>query len=404
MFHTFKKWIRRLWFRIFHYSLLPLRYRVNAEGLDKLKSGKEGILFLSNHPSHLDPILIGTTLVRYGIPVCIWSMDFVYKNPYARFAARNNDDIRTLKVPNAHEHRSYKDAYKIRHLIHRTIRGLKRGENILFFPAGYQKFTPRDEVNGKSAVEKILQQHPSVNIVLVKIHGMWGSRFSKAVSRAERSNLRGGGWMGFMRKLFGILFLNGIFFIPKREVTIEFVPVKDSFPRTGTRQEINQYIENFYNKGYGSEGEPLQRVPDFFWKPKYSQNEYNKKNFDFDLSLVPEKVKKDVIAELAHISHMPEARITPNLLIDRDISLDSLEIASLLAQLEKKYPSLKKLAPSDLTTVGHLMALAAQISITYAPIKGHFAVVQQTETPLVKAKEGFAAVLTSFMGLFTSHQ
>lgn len=404
MFRTLKKWIRRVWFRICHYSLLPLRYRIKAEGLDDLIKGGEGILFLSNHPSHLDPILVGTTLVRHGIPVCIWSMDFVYKNPYARFAARNNDDIRTLKVPNAHEHRAFKNAYKIRHLIHRTITGLKKGENILFFPAGYQKFTPRDEINGKSAVEKILHHYPTANIVLVKIHGMWGSRFSKAVSRAERSNLRGGGWMGFMRKMLGVLFLNGIFFIPKREVTIEFVPVKDAFPRTGTRQEINQYIENFYNRGYGSDGEPLQKVPDFFWKPKYSSNDYNKKNYDFDLNLVPEEVKKDIVKELAHLSHMPEARITPNLLIDRDISLDSLEIASLLAQLEKKYPACKKLSPSALTTVGHLMALAAQIPITYAPIKGHFAVVQQTATPLDKAKEGFAAALTSFLSLFSSHQ
>lgn len=405
MFLTLRKWFKRLKFRIFHYSLLPLRYSVKAVGLEKLQQGKAGYLFLCNHPSHLDPILVGTTLVKKaGLPVSIWSMDFVYKNPYAKFAARNNDDIRMLKVPNAHEHRTYKNNYKIRRLIHRTVRGLKTGENILFFPAGYQKFTPRDEINGKSAMEKILKIYPDVNIVLVKIHGMWGSRFSKAVSRSERSNLRGSGWLRFMQKMVKMLLMNGVFFIPKRKVTIEFVPVKDTFPRTGTRQEINQYIENFYNRGYGIEGEPLQKVPDFWWKHSYSESEYNKKGYQFDLSLVPERVQNDVVLALSEISQMPKEKITHNLLIDRDICLDSLEIADVLSTLEKKYPHCQKLAPNHLTTVGHLMALTAGIPVEYAPIRGTFAVVQKDTSPFIKAKEGVSTAFASLLGLFSSQQ
>lgn len=423
MFHLFKQWINRLIFRIYHYSLLPLRYRINTVGIDELKKIKKGrtlrlgqnnkgvdsghvpgFLFLANHPSHLDPILIGTTLVKEGYPVCIWTMDFVYKNPYAKFAARNNDDIRTLKVPNAHEHRAFKNKYNIRRLIYRTIKGLKNGENVLFFPAGYQKFTPRDEINGKSAVEKILRLYPDVNIVFVKIHGMWGSRFSKAVGRAERSQLTGRNWFQFLKKLIKMFLFNGIFFVPKRNVIIEFVPAKESFPRTGTRQEINQYIENFYNRGYGSDGEPLQKVPDFFWKSKYTSHEYNKKGYQYDLDDVPLEIRKDVVSALAHVSHFAPQKITHNLLLDRDIGLDSLEIAEILTHLEKKYPACKKLAPNDLTTVGHLMALTAQIPIQYVPIKGSFAVVQQEAPPLIKAKETLAASLTSFFGFFTSHQ
>ena len=100
-------------------------------------------------------------------------MDFVYKNPYTRLCARNQHTVRMQKVPNIHEHRSFKNPQRARHLIQRTIEGLRTGSSSFFFPAGAQKFTAREEINGKSAVERILKQYPEAKIMLVRITGMW---------------------------------------------------------------------------------------------------------------------------------------------------------------------------------------------------------------------------------------
>ena len=72
------------------------------------------------------------------------------------------------------------------------------------------------------------------------------------------------------------------------------MPAGASFPRKGTRKEINQYLEEFFNRGYGPGGEPLLRVPDYFWKGKYTTPEFHLKSYKFDLNKVPEQVKQDV--------------------------------------------------------------------------------------------------------------
>lgn len=401
-----KNSIARTFFRYSNYALLALRYKIELKGLENLKHspGEPGFLFLCNHPSHLDPTLVGTSLVKRGWLLNFWSLDFVYKNPYTRICVRNQDTVRMIKVPNIHEHRGFKNAQKIRHVIQRTLEELKEGEHILFFPSGAQKFTAREEVNGKSAVEKILKQYPTVKIMLVRITGMWGSRFSKAVHKHERSDLRAGNWLRFVSNIIKMISFNFVFFIPKRKITIEFVPAGPSFPRKGTRKEINMYLEEFFNRGYGLGGEPLQRIPDYFWKAKYTTPEFHIKSYKYDLKAVPESIKQDVVEVVTAVSHLKQEQITPELLLDRDLSLDSLEITDLLIRLEKKYPSLAKLAPKHVSSVGHLMALAAKTPIEYTALRGEFPIIRQEIPPVAKAWHACAGVITSLFGFLDTQR
>ena len=399
--------VTTLCFRCYHYFILPLRYKITVVGLENLDSQKlspdAGMLFLSNHPSHLDASLIGTALIKEGHLVSIWTMDFVFKNPYTRLVARNSDSTKLLKVPNVHENRSPKNLVKVRRLIRRTVEGLQEGENVLFFPAGYQKFTSHEEVNGKSAVQRILKQYPQANIVLVRITGMWGSRFSKAVSKFERSDLREGQWVRFIWKIAKIFLLNGIFFIPKRRLTIEFLPVGPDFPRHGTRREINQYIEDFFNKGFSNRGEPLQRVPDYFWKAQYPSHEYHLKGYNYDLTKVPQAIVQDIISHVAQKAQMKPENVKFNMLLDRDLCLDSLEMTELFIDLEKKYP-MPKLMPKNVSSVGHLIALASGQPIAYDPICGTFQVVHEEPILAVKAWHACAGLVAGFFGFLDLHR
>ena len=401
-FNQFFNFLARVLFRFYHYLLLPIRYKIQVIGGEKVTKHKTdpkgGILFLSNHPSHLDASFLGTVLIKLNHQVSIWTLDYVFKNPYTRLVARNFDTTKLIKVPNVHDNRAPKNMVKIRKLIRRTVEGLQKGENILFFPGGAQKYAAREEINGKSAVEKIIKQYPQVNIVLVKITGLWGSRFSKAVRKSERSDIRGGKLYSFVWKIVKMILLNLVFFIPKRKVSVEFHPVDSQFPRFKTRKEINAYLEDFYHRDFETTGEPLQRVPNYFWKEEYIPNEYHMKCYNFDTSQVPEPIKKDIIHAIAQKAHADPSEISEKTLLGRDLSLDSLEITELLVELEHRYP-LPKYAPKDISNVGHLIALCMQLPIEYVPIRGEFPVIKQESPFVIKAWQVCAGFVAGFFGL-----
>lgn len=390
----------RFFFRLYHYILLPLRYRIEVKGINSLDKNKTdptgGLLILSNHPTHLDASLLGTALMRGGKQVTIWTVDYVFKNPYTKFVSRNFDTTKLLKVPNVTESRSPKNRAKIRKLIQRTISGLHKGENILFFPGGAQKYQALEEINGKSAVERILRLYPNVNIILVRMIGLWGSRFSKAAHKSERSILKGGKWFTFVWNIVKMFVLNLIFFIPKRNVLIEFTPAPSDFPRNGSRKEINLYLENYFNRGFGPAGEPLQSVPTYFWKAKYIPHEYHLKDYRFDLSKIPEEIKTEVCQAIANKTSLPTSEIQMNMLLDRDLSLDSLEIADLLSELEQRH-QMPKYLPKNVSTVGHLAALVAHVPVESVPILGQFPVIHKEPPFALKTYQACAGLIAAFL-------
>jgi long-chain-fatty-acid--[acyl-carrier-protein] ligase len=60
------------------------------------------------------------------------------------------------------------------------IKNLSEGGNVLLYPSGRTSYTAREEIGGASAVETIIRACPDARIVLVRIKGLWGSRFSRS--------------------------------------------------------------------------------------------------------------------------------------------------------------------------------------------------------------------------------
>lgn len=358
--------LHNLFFLLSHSIFLPLRYKIEVRGaecLDPKKGGMDSsILFLANHSSHIDATILGVTVLKHHLPLTIWALDLTFKLPYLRWAARRKESIQVVKVPNINERRSEKHNSKLHKLVTRTGDGLSKGKNFLIFPAGRCKKTPIEKIDGKSAVPMIIQQYPKVNIILVRMTGLWGSRFScatKSDSRWATHSIRS--WDMFWHSLKMIV-LNGIFFIPKRKVLVEFIPVTNDFPRFGTRLEINRYLENKYNEKWGPQGEPLYRVPDYFWKERYTEYEYQTKSYIYNLNLVPKTIRNAVVTCVADKADLDCKDVNFDMYLGRDLGLDSLDLAEVLTELERRY-HIKQLVPEDLTTVGHLVAIVGKIPI-----------------------------------------
>ncbi len=206
------------------------------QGLDEvLRKGREGILFLPNHPAVIDPIIV---LAQLSIPFRARAL--ADSNQIDRFVIRRwARRFRVIPIQNEQQNRT--TIQQIRKILTQCVEVLRNGENLLLYPAGRAYRSSREQLGSNSAVERILRETPKARVVLIRIRGLWGSSFSWASGHepdVTKSLLRG------IRSLI----LSGIFFAPRRRVTMEFHEPED-FPRQEGRKEINIYLERYYNRG-----------------------------------------------------------------------------------------------------------------------------------------------------------
>ncbi|MDD5676503.1 MAG: AMP-binding protein [Kiritimatiellae bacterium] len=218
-------------------GLLSLRYRIQVTGLERIAAkGRGGILFLPNHPALIDPFIIWSELSRYFRVSALADKDQMDRPILRRIVPYAG--IRLIRDP-----LKYGEACQaeVAQVLADCVAGLKRGENLLLYPAGRIYRKGRENLGGNSAVEFILKNMPELRVVLIRTTGLWGSRFGFAYY--GRPPLVGRAlWQGCLA-----LLANGIFFGPRRHVAIELTEPAD-LPRAADRGTLNRYLETFYNR------------------------------------------------------------------------------------------------------------------------------------------------------------
>ncbi len=256
--------------------LMSLRYRVTEIGLetlppspalarseaeaenaggDKEARQRTGLLVLPNHPALIDPLLIYSRLAGLKPRPLIDKGQLRGALPtYAAHCARS------ISIPDL-KSEGRKELRAVHAALDATIQALRNGDTVLLYPAGRVYRSSKESLRANSAVAKILSELPELRVVLARSSGLWGSSFSHAQGAPPH----------FMRALmrgFGLLLVNGIFFMPRREVRIEFAE-PDDLPRSGDKMQLNRYLEEFYQK---AETPPI-RTPRFFWQRRGTRRE-----------------------------------------------------------------------------------------------------------------------------------
>jgi long-chain-fatty-acid--[acyl-carrier-protein] ligase len=334
--------------------LLRLRYSIKIKGLDDIKSrGKSGILFLPNHPALIDPVIIVSTLHKDFVPQSL-AVEFRLANPLIawiskRFGARLIPDIpRTGPAASA----------VIEEVLSESIEHLRSGGNFLLYPAGRLKRSYLEEIRATRAVKLILEQIPDVRVVLVRQNGLWGSSFSWASGKNP-------GLMYNLKRALKYLFINGLFFMPRRQVQIEFVEPKN-FPRTADRIIMNRFLEDFYN----ADASRNTYVPYLFYEKGgvriCPEPEYVK--IDWKTDTIPETTQKLVIEFLRQVTGQTDIKKDHHLAYD--LGLDSLAIAEVVAWLEKEF-GFFHVDTDSLNTVGDVMlaAMGKGVASDTVPLK-----------------------------------
>lgn len=339
-------------------AFLSLRYRIEVKGFDLLTSERlnrgQGILFLPNHPAHMDPLFIFLILwpkFRMRPLVIEYIYNFSLLKPLLNL-------VKAISIPNFE---TAVNEYKLKRA-ERSLReiaeGLKRGQAFIVYPAGQLKSAGKELIGGASGVHELLKECSDANVVLIRTTGLWGSHFSKALSGRSPEL--------FSTLLHGIkvLLKNLIFLTPRRKVLIEVESNPEEFPRNNpSRIDLNRFLENWYNRypdeaGNIHQAEPLKLVSYSFWKKDLPEVHRPKGRHNGNNGIqISEETRQKVYNEIRKVLDKPELEIRPEMSLAFDLGMDSLNIAEFIAFLTKHFDTVE-LHPEDLETVGSVLELA----------------------------------------------
>ena len=342
--------------------VLSLRYRIRYLGVDAVKAAlrknNKGTLFLPNHPAIvIDPVVVGIPImVPYDVRPLV--TEYMFYNPAFHWIMRW---LNALPVPNFGTGVNPLKLSRLDKTLRTVERGLECGESFLIYPAGMTKQGPREIIGGAFAVHQLISKYPDTKVVLVRITGLWGSRFSRAYTKGDQVNVADVAKRSFIDVVRAFFF-----FLPRRDVTIEFEMAPADFPREMPKAVLNRYLEQWYNKSFentDTKGEPLTVVPYSRWRAE-TPSIMKKGEVSLKGLIIPEEVQEEVFEKIAELAHVQASSITLSKHLIADLNLDSLNIAELITFLETKY-DVKQVDPESLSTVANvLLAATNQLEAT----------------------------------------
>ena len=333
--------------------ILSFRYKIEVRGKETLSriDRKKGVLFLPNHPAHMDPLIIMLLFwPRYRMRPLV--VEYIYRQPWMRpFMAL----VKALSIPNFETSVNDIKIKKAEKAL-RTIAGeLKGGGHFLLYPSGRLKSSGRETIGGASAAHALMEECPDTNVVLIRTSGLWGSSFSRALF-GRSPDLR-------ETILHGIktAFKNLFFFIPRRRVVVEVEAEPDDLPRQASRLDFNRYLEQWYNQYEDDrrgirDQEPLTLVSYSFWKKDIPKPFQPKKKKGENYAISSETNTK-VLDAIRKILEKPNLELHPEMNLALDLGMDSLQIAELIAFIGREY-NLRELHPEDVETIQSTLEVA----------------------------------------------
>ncbi len=333
--------------------LLSLRYRVRLHGAELLDQ-KGPVLLLPNHQALVDPQILLAHAYRHRrvspvitetyFQIPILNLFFRYLGaipvPFQKTAEKNLD---------------------FRAVFANVTQGLQSGKSIVLYPSGQLCGQGKEAIFGKQSAYIVAQDlPPTVRVIGVRTSGLWGSMWSRA-------------WIGrtppffwTMAKSAFFILANGIFFCPRRTVSIEFHDITERVREQCTHDltTFNTALEEFYNEK--GEEEVLFRKH-VFYAPALRRT-------------LPDRIQGS-IAEQQNVQGVSEAAVDPEVLafvqqkiaalrecpVDAvtleanlilDLNFDSLALAEIVMIIKAAYPAASNPPLSSLKTVGNLCVMA----------------------------------------------
>ncbi len=241
------------------YWFLSKRYDVKISG-QELLSDDAPRLYLPNHQAEMDPVMLLTIIQRKHKAAPMVSAMY-YNIPFLK------GFLKLLgAVPVSDLDMGVRDANVMKTIANAANDAFEKGMSILLYPAGHLCDQGYEKIGNKQSVYNIVKTAPdNLKIIGVRIHGFWGSSWSRAWSGISPS-----AFSAFL-KSFAWLLMSLIWFMPKRKLEFEFVDITNEAiekAKTLKRRDFNIFLEEFYNiRGE----EKIRYIPMHFLASKKAQ-------------------------------------------------------------------------------------------------------------------------------------
>lgn len=341
-----EKWLLRLALRLLGLAL-SLRYRVRVRWLTPRPQGP--VLILPNHPALIDPVLMMTVCHDY-LPRPVADKAQV-EHPLTGLLVRAAGAI---SLPDVVRDGAGADA--VRQVVTAAKTALLSGESVLLYPSGRMQRTEAERLGAASMGFELAKTASEFGgaVVLARTSGLWGSRFSHALGTPDQARL--------LPRFLLALLASGLFFLPRRTVTVELA-WREGFPgEPGTggpgpeeKLAFNRELETFYaSRPAEDQGiVPLHVLGKREPVPGASAPAKADSQTGADVVL-DDAQAMFVYAWLAQ--RTSATSVTGETLLGADLGLDSLELTSLSLDFEDAFG--RPVDPASLVTAGDL-ALAA---------------------------------------------
>lgn len=235
---------------IFYRFCLSLRYKVIIRG-ESLLTDSSTKLFLSNHQALVDPQIILAWIYKYKPVAPIVTEDYINIPLIGTFIKKLN------AIPVSNLENGKRDLEVMNTISKKVSTVLLNKGDVILYPSGMLTVDGIERINNKRAAFQIISELPEhVKVIGVRINGLWGSYWSKAKT-GKTPNI-----IYCFIKGIAIVLLNGIFFVPKKEIIIEFKDITYNVKTNLTnRKTLNNYLESFFN------AIPIEKkkIKYFFW-------------------------------------------------------------------------------------------------------------------------------------------
>ncbi|OQW50610.1 MAG: hypothetical protein A4S09_02110 [Proteobacteria bacterium SG_bin7] len=248
--HESSQFSKSILYKIFSWGL-DSRYDVTVKGLEEVKArGTKGTLFLLTHESYSDPVIAQKVLEPHFHPRPVMDegqTQIPYVGKLIKWAAEN---VNVLLVPRVKRDSDEPASASVDRLVNEISKALARGENIFLYPSGHIRLGQREIIAdsasgpGKAVVHMILQKYPEARIVLGRYQGFDGSSLGNTGYHRLKTS-KGG--LSALWNILNAMTWGTFGLAPKRDITLEFWE-PENFPRQGSRQEINLFIEKYFNE------------------------------------------------------------------------------------------------------------------------------------------------------------
>ena len=224
-------------------AALWLRYKTVISGKE-LMSSPQPKLFLPNHQSLVDPVIIVTKILQYQKVSSAVSENY-FENRLFRAILNWIEAIPVTDL----ERRGNRDTDVLKKMVDGTIKALLLGKNALIYPSGQLSSQEQEKIGNKQGVYRIIPLVPDDAIIVgIRVRGLWGSSWSRAATGKTPDFMR------VFRRGVWFLIKHGIFFAPRRKVFLEMIDItKETKEKAATsdRRAFNRFLEDFFNESVG---------------------------------------------------------------------------------------------------------------------------------------------------------